>query len=50
MAKRVLVVDDEMDVRVFISTLLESNGYKPMLAENGEQGMDKAQGTTSRTW
>jgi CheY-like chemotaxis protein len=41
MSKRVLVVDDEMDVRVFISTLLESNGYKPVLAENGEQGMEK---------
>lgn len=41
MNKRVLVVDDEMDVRVFISTLLESNGYKPVLAENGEQGMEK---------
>ena len=41
MSKRVLVVDDEMDVRVFISTVLESNGYKPVLAENGEQGMEK---------
>lgn len=41
MAKRVLIVDDEMDVRTFISTLLESNGYKPYLAENGEQGMEK---------
>ena len=41
MSKRVLVVDDEMDVRVFISTVLESNGYKPILAENGEQGMEK---------
>ena len=41
MAKNILVVDDEMDVRTFISTLLESNGYKPRLAENGEQGMAK---------
>ncbi len=41
MAKRVLVVDDEMDVRTFISTLLETNGYRPDLAENGEQGLDK---------
>jgi twitching motility two-component system response regulator PilH len=40
MAKQVLVVDDEMDVRTFISTLLETNGFKPVLAENGEQGMD----------
>ncbi|MCF8033357.1 MAG: response regulator [Desulfarculaceae bacterium] len=41
MAKRVLVVDDEMDVRTFISTLLDSNGYKVVVAENGEQGWDK---------
>ncbi len=41
MAKRVLVVDDEMDVRTFISTLLDSNGYKVVVAENGEQGWSK---------
>jgi CheY-like chemotaxis protein len=41
MAQRILVVDDEMDIRTFISTLLESNGYKLRLAENGEQGMQK---------
>jgi twitching motility two-component system response regulator PilH len=41
MAKRILVVDDEMDLRTFISTLLESNGYKVNVAENGEQGMGK---------
>lgn len=41
MTKNVLVVDDEMDVRAFISTLLESNGYRPRMAENGEQGMEK---------
>ncbi len=43
MAKRVLVVDDEMDVRTFISTLLDSNGYKAVVAENGEQGWQKFQ-------
>ncbi len=41
MAQIILVVDDEMDIRTFISTLLESNGYKLRLAENGEQGMQK---------
>jgi len=41
MTKRVLVVDDEMDVRTFISTLLDSNGYKVVVAENGEQGWEK---------
>lgn len=41
MAKKVLVVDDEMDVRTYISTLLESNGFKATVAENGEQGLEK---------
>ncbi len=41
MAKKILVVDDEMDLRTFISTLLESNGYKVTVAENGEAGMAK---------
>ena len=37
--KKVLVVDDEMDMRIFISTLLETSGYKPIIATNGEEGM-----------
>lgn len=41
MPKKVLVVDDEMDVRTFISTLLESNGYKAVVAGDGEQGWEK---------
>ncbi|MBA4359068.1 MAG: response regulator [Desulfovibrio sp.] len=41
MSKRILVVDDEMDLRTFISTLLQSNGYKVSVAENGEQGMER---------
>ena len=39
MAKKVLVVDDELDMRVFISTLLETNGFKPLGAEDGQQGL-----------
>ncbi len=39
MAKRVLVVDDELDMRTYIATLLDSNGYKAEVAENGVQGM-----------
>jgi two-component system, OmpR family, phosphate regulon response regulator PhoB len=42
MAKRVLVVDDEQDVRVFMKTLLETNGYKPLVAEDGKQGLEMA--------
>ncbi len=32
MAKKVLVVDDELDIRVFMTTLLETSGYKPITA------------------
>jgi CheY-like chemotaxis protein len=41
MAKRILVVDDELDLRTFISSLLHANGYAVTVAENGEQGMGK---------
>jgi CheY-like chemotaxis protein len=42
MAKKVLIVDDELDMRVFMSTLLETNGFKPIVAEDGKQGLDLA--------
>jgi twitching motility two-component system response regulator PilH len=39
MTKKVLVVDDDPDVRVFNTTVLEENGYIPLEAENGEEGL-----------
>lgn len=39
MAKRVLIVDDDPDIRLFSSTVLEENGYIPIEATNGEEGM-----------
>jgi CheY-like chemotaxis protein len=42
MAKRVLVVDDELDMRTFLTTLLETSGYKPLTAANGKEGLDLA--------
>jgi two-component system, OmpR family, phosphate regulon response regulator PhoB len=42
MAKKVLVVDDELDIRVFMTTLLETSGYKPVVAEDGLQGLEAA--------
>ena len=45
MAKKVLVVDDELDMRVFMTTLLETNGYKPIAAENGKEGLEVARKT-----
>ena len=42
MSKKVLIVDDEPDMRVFLTTLLETNGFKPLSAEDGRQGMEIA--------
>jgi twitching motility two-component system response regulator PilH len=39
MGKKVLVVDDDPDVRLFSITVLEENGYTPLEATNGEEGM-----------
>jgi two-component system, OmpR family, phosphate regulon response regulator PhoB len=39
MAKKVLIVDDELDMRTFVSTLLETSGYKPLTAVDGKEGM-----------
>ena len=39
MAKKVLIVDDDPDIRLFSSTVLEENGYIPIEATNGEEGM-----------
>ena len=42
MARKVLVVDDELDMRIFISTLLETSGYKPFSAVDGKEGLELA--------
>ncbi len=38
MSKKVLVVDDDPDVRLFTVTVLEQHGYMPIEAINGEEG------------
>jgi two-component system phosphate regulon response regulator PhoB len=40
--KKILIVDDEMDIRIFLSTLLETSGYKAIIAANGEEGIREA--------
>jgi two-component system phosphate regulon response regulator PhoB len=39
--KKVLVVDDDVDVRKFVSKLIERAGYEPIEAKNGMEGMGK---------
>ena len=39
MSKKVLIVDDDPDVRLFNSTVVEESGYTPIEAANGEDGL-----------
>ncbi|MCK4618386.1 MAG: response regulator [Deltaproteobacteria bacterium] len=41
MAKKVLIVDDDVDVRTFASSVVEDSGYKPEIAKDGEEGIGK---------
>lgn len=43
MSKKVLVVDDDPDVRSFVVTVLEENGYTPLVACDGVEGLEKIQ-------
>ena len=40
--KTVLIVEDELDMRIFISTLLETSGYRPVMTRDGKEGLIKA--------
>jgi len=41
MAKKVLNVEDDADIRTFVTTVLEENGYIPIMAIDGAEGMEK---------
>jgi DNA-binding response OmpR family regulator len=43
MTKKILVVDDEPDVRETVKVVLEKNGYRVMTAINGDDGLKKWQ-------
>jgi two-component system phosphate regulon response regulator PhoB len=38
MAKKVLNVEDDPDIRTFVTTVLEESGYIPIMAKDGEEG------------
>jgi len=40
--KTVLIVEDELDMRIFLSTLLETSGYQPIITRDGHEGLLKA--------
>jgi CheY-like chemotaxis protein len=40
-AHRVLVVDDDLEIRESVMEILEEHGYEPVGAENGLEALDK---------
>jgi two-component system phosphate regulon response regulator PhoB len=40
MSKKVLVVDDDPDVRSFVMTVLDENHYVPLVARDGVEGFE----------
>ena len=38
----IIVVDDEPDMQMFLSTLLEENGFEPVVAKNALEGLEMA--------
>jgi len=36
--KKILIVDDEMDMRIFLTTLFETSGYEAVVTKNGRDG------------
>ncbi|RJR42416.1 MAG: response regulator [Desulfobacteraceae bacterium] len=40
--KKILIVDDDLYMRVFLSTALETSGYCPVSCKDGKEGMEKA--------
>jgi two-component system alkaline phosphatase synthesis response regulator PhoP len=41
MGKKVMVIDDEKNTVKFLSVLLSENGYDPIVAYDGQEGMQK---------
>jgi len=42
MSKKILVIDDEADIRTYLSRLLERSGYETVLAEDGHLALQAA--------
>ena len=41
--KKILIVDDETDMIIFISTVVETIGYKPIAVHNGTDALKKVE-------
>lgn len=46
MPKKILIIDDELDMRIFLETLFKKGGYETETAENGDEALRQI--TTAR--
>ena len=42
MGKKILIVDDEADIRTFLCAVLKKYGYQAVTAQNGVEGLEAA--------
>jgi CheY-like chemotaxis protein len=42
MTKKILIIDDEPDIVMYLKVLLENNGYSVVTASNGQEGINLA--------
>ena len=42
MPKKILIIDDDPDVILFLATVLQDHGYDTIDAPNGQEGLEKA--------
>jgi CheY-like chemotaxis protein len=40
--RKILVVDDESDMQIYLSTVVETMGFEPMVAADGPSALEKA--------
>ena len=40
--RKILVVDDEPDMQIYLSTVVETMGFEPIVAANGPEALEKA--------
>jgi len=43
--KHILIIEDELDMRFFLTTLVRASGCVPITARNGTEGVEKARDT-----
>jgi CheY-like chemotaxis protein len=43
MSKKILIIDDEPDIVMYLKVLLENNGFVVVTASDGQEGFEKAQ-------